>query len=246
MQDIKNKVALVTGASRGIGRAIALHLAKQGMVVIGTATTQQNAEGISLYLQEDKLNGCGKILNISDAIAVKTLIEEINTVYGAPTVLVNNAGITRDNLVLRMKDEEWLDVVNTNLNGTFYVIRACLKEMMKARWGRIINISSVVGSTGNPGQVNYSATKGAIDAMTKSLAQEVATRNITVNAVAPGFIKTDMTSVLNEKQQEMILGKIPMGRIGEASEIASLVGFLASDAASYVSGQIIHVNGGMY
>lgn len=246
MQDIKNKVALVTGASRGIGRAVALQLAKQGMLVIGTATSQQNAEAISFYLQEDRLNGFGKILNISDAGAVKNLIEEINNTYGAPSILVNNAGITRDNLVLRMKDEEWLDVVNTNLNGTFYVIRACIKEMMKARWGRIINISSVVGSTGNPGQVNYSATKGAIDAMTKSLAQEVATRHITVNAIAPGFIKTDMTAVLNEKQQEMILEKIPMGRIGEADEIASIVGFLASDAASYVTGQIIHVNGGMY
>jgi 3-oxoacyl-[acyl-carrier protein] reductase len=242
----QNKIALVTGASRGIGQAIALGLAQQGAFVVGTATTEKGAESISAFLQEYNVKGCGEVLNIADAAMVKEFVERITQTRGAPAILVNNAGITRDNLMLRMKDEEWLEVINTNLNGTFYVTRACLKEMMKARWGRIINISSVVGSNGNPGQVNYAASKGAIDAFTKSLAKEIATRNVTVNAVAPGFIKTDMTGALNDKQQEMILQMIPANRVGEAAEVSAVVNFLATEQASYVTGQVVHVNGGMY
>jgi 3-oxoacyl-[acyl-carrier protein] reductase len=242
---LENKIALVTGASRGIGKAIALALAKQGAFVIGTATSDAGAEKISAYLSEPGLKGVGKSLNISNADAVKAFVAEVTEAHGAPNILVNNAGITRDNLMLRMKDEEWLEVINTNLNGTFYVSKACLKGMIKARWGRIINISSIVGANGNPGQANYAASKGAIDAFTKSLAKEIATRNVTVNAVAPGFIQTDMTGVLTDDQKSSILNAVPMKRIGDPEEIASTVEFLASEGASYLTGQVLHVNGGM-
>lgn len=242
---LDGKIALVTGASRGIGKAIALTLAEHGALVIGTATTDSGAEKISAYFSESNLKGSGKVLNISDVDAVRTFVADITDAHGAPNILVNNAGITRDNLMLRMKDEEWLEVINTNLNGTFYMSRACLKGMIKARWGRIINISSVVGTNGNPGQANYAASKGAIDALTKSLAKEVASRNVTVNAVAPGFIQTDMTEVLTDEQKAHILHAVPMNRIGEPEEIAGAVSFLASENASYLTGQILHVNGGL-
>lgn len=243
--NLENKTALVTGASRGIGKAVALELARQGAFVIATATSDTGAEKISAYFSEMGLKGVGNSLNISDPAAVKAFVKQINDKHGAPNILVNNAGITRDNLMLRMKDEEWLEVINTNLNGTFYVTKACLKGMIKARWGRIINISSVVGENGNPGQANYSASKGGIDSFTKSLAKEIATRDVTVNAVAPGFIQTDMTSVLTDEQKSMILKAVPMNRIGNPEEIAATVAFLASEGASYLTGQILHVNGGM-
>lgn len=243
---LEGKVALVTGASRGIGKAIAQSLAGHGAHVIGTATSEQGAEKISQYFQENNLEGSGKVLNVADAEQVKAFVAELTQHKGAPSILINNAGITRDNIMLRMKDEEWLDVISTNLNGTFYVTKACLRGMIKARWGRIVNISSVVGSNGNPGQANYAASKGGIDAFTKSLAKEIATRNVTVNSVAPGFINTDMTNALDEKQQAAIMGMIPANRIGEVREIAETVVFLASEAASYITGQVLHVNGGMF
>lgn len=243
---MESKIALVTGASRGIGQAIALQLAKAGCQVVGTATSDSGADKISQYFKENNLKGCGKKLNIADKDNVEAVLAEIKKEIGAPSILVNNAGITRDNLMLRMKDDEWLDVINTNLNGTFYVIKNCLRDMMKARWGRIINLSSIVGEGGNPGQANYSASKSGIDGLTRSLGKEVASRNITVNAIAPGFIQTDMTNVLTDEQKTGILGAVPAGRIGDPAEIASVVEFLASDAASYVTAQVLHVNGGMY
>lgn len=246
---IEKKVALVTGASRGIGRAIAMTLAKQQFAdyVVGTATTEKGAAAISQYFAEANLPGCGKMLNVTDRQAVIDLVDAIKAEQGvAPLILVNNAGITRDNLMLRMKDDEWLDVVDTNLNGTFYVTKACLKAMVKARWGRVINISSIVGSNGNPGQANYSATKAAINAFSKSLAKEVASRGITVNAIAPGFIETDMTAALTDEQRKMILAAIPAAAIGTVDDIAAMVAFLAADGSSYVTGQVMHVNGGMY
>lgn len=242
----ERRIALVTGASRGIGNTIALQLAEAGFFVIGTATSEQGAEKITQSFQSSKLDGVGKALNVTDRASIKALHAEIKAEYGAPLVLVNNAGITRDNIVLRMKDDEWADVINTNLNGTFYVTHACLKDMVKARWGRIINISSVVGANGNLGQSNYAASKAGIDAMTRSLSKEVASRNVTVNAVAPGFIATDMTGALDEKQKEAILAWIPARRIGDPKEVAAVVKFLASEAASYVTGQVISPNGGMY
>ncbi|MEM9242798.1 MAG: 3-oxoacyl-ACP reductase FabG [Pseudomonadota bacterium] len=242
------KIALVTGASRGIGKAIAAKLARQDIdVVVGTATNEQGASAISQSFQDQGLNVVGKVLNIGDPASVTALLSAIKTEYGmSPAILVNNAGVTRDNIMLRMKDDEWHDVINVNLNGTFYVTRACLKDMVKARWGRIISISSVVSRAGNPGQANYAASKGAIEAFTTTLAKEVASRGITVNAIAPGYIKTDMTEAMNDKQREMMLAAIPMKRRGEPEEIAEVAAFIASDAASYLTGQLLHVNGGMY
>ncbi len=239
-------IALVTGASRGIGKAIALELGRQGMQVVGTATTQDGADRISAYLEENGIIGKGFAANVSDDESVASLIAAVNEEFGAPTILVNNAGITRDNLLMRMKAEEWSDVIDTNLSSMFRVCKACLKGMTKARKGRIINISSVVGASGNAGQTNYCASKAGIEGFTRSLAKEVGSRGITVNAVAPGFIDTDMTRDLPEQHKETLLAQIPLGRLGEAEEIAAVVGFLASAGGSYVTGETVHVNGGMY
>lgn len=243
---IENKVALVTGASRGIGAAIAEQLGKAGAVVVGTATSQSGAEKITQRLAELGIKGVGKVLNVTDAESVAALLKSVTEEFGAPEILVNNAGITKDNLLMRMSDEEWFDVINTNLSSIYRLSKGVLRGMMKARWGRIINISSVVGSMGNAGQSNYAATKAGVSGFARSLAAEVGSRNITVNTVAPGFIDTDMTKVLPEEQKAQLLSRIPLGRLGAPEEIAAVVLFLASDAAAYVSGTTIHVNGGMY
>jgi 3-oxoacyl-[acyl-carrier protein] reductase len=239
-------LALVTGASRGIGKAIALNLGRQGMTVLGTATTDKGADAISAYLQEAGIKGKGYAANVADDNSVSELLAAISEEFGLPTVLVNNAGITRDNLLMRMKADEWDDVMQTNLGSMYRVCKACLKGMTKARRGRIINISSVVGASGNAGQTNYSASKAGIEGFTRSLAKEVGSRGITVNAVAPGFIDTDMTRELPEQQKEALLSNIPLGRLGEPEEIAAVVGFLAGDSGAYVTGETVHVNGGMY
>lgn len=246
MSDDNTKVALVTGASRGIGRAIALSLGAAGMTVIGTATSASGAENISAYLTEAGVAGSGKVLNVTDAEQVDALVAEIAKEFGAPTVVVNNAGITKDNIMLRMKVSEWDDVINTNLSAAFRIVKACLKGMTKARWGRIINISSVVGSMGNAGQANYAATKAGVEGFSRSLARELGSRSITVNSVAPGFIDTDMTAVLPDEQKQALTGQIPLARLGQPEEIAAVVAFLASDAGAYITGETIHVNGGMY
>ena len=240
------KIALITGASRGIGKATALALGHQGMFVAGTATTEAGAEAITAFLREEGVEGQGLVADVSDADSVAALLEEIATLVGLPVVVVNNAGVTRDNLLLRMKAEEWDAVVNTNLNSMYRVCKACLKGMTKARFGRIINISSVVGSSGNAGQTNYAATKAGIEGFTRSLAKEIGSRGITVNAVAPGFIETDMTDALPEEQKLALLGQVPLGRLGRPEEIANVVAFLASDQGSYITGETLHVNGGMY
>ena len=243
---MSDKVALVTGASRGIGRAIATHLGKAGMTVIGTATSDGGAEAITAYLKEEDIPGEGMRLNVTAAESIDTVIKAINEKYGAPLVLVNNAGITQDNILLRMKDEEWSSVIDTNLNAIFRLSKACTRGMTKARWGRIINISSVVGSMGNIGQSNYAATKAGIEGFSRSLARELGSRNITVNSVAPGFIDTDMTKGLPDEQKAMLLAQIPLARLGSADEIAGVVAFLASDSGAYITGETIQVNGGMY
>jgi 3-oxoacyl-[acyl-carrier protein] reductase len=237
------KVALVTGASRGIGRAIAEKLVVDGFFVIGTATSDGGAEAISAYLTE---NGKGMKLNVSDADSIAEVIKNIADEYGAPAVLVNNAGITRDNLLMRMKDDEWDDIINTNLTSVFRMSKAVLRGMMKARSGRIINISSVVGATGNAGQANYAAAKAGMIGFAKSMAKEVGSRGITVNTVAPGFIDTDMTRELSDDIKQELLAGIPLARLGDAQEIANAVAFLASDGASYITGETLHVNGGMF
>ncbi|OOZ00138.1 3-oxoacyl-ACP reductase FabG [Solemya velum gill symbiont] len=242
----EQKIALVTGASRGIGRAIAEELGRAGLTVIGTATTDKGAEAISAYLSEQGIEGRGLSLNVTDQESVDSVIKTINADFGVPTVLVNNAGITRDNLLMRMKEDEWQSIMDTNLTSVFRVSKACLRGMMKAKTGRIINIASVVGASGNPGQTNYSAAKAGIFGFSKSLAREVGSRGITVNAVAPGFIDTDMTRELPEEQRNALLASIPLARLGEPQEIASVVAFLASDGAAYVTGETLHVNGGMY
>lgn len=243
---MSDKIALVTGASRGIGKAIATALSAQGMTVIGTATTESGAEAITAYLKEAGNVGCGMALNVSDSASVDGVIKAINEQFGAPTVLVNNAGITKDNIMMRMKDEEWFDVIDTNLNSLYRLSKACLRGMTKARWGRIVNISSVVGSMGNAGQANYAATKAGMNGFSRALAREVGSRNITVNSVAPGFIDTDMTAKLPEEQRQALASQIPLARLGQPEEIAGVVAFLVSDAAAYVTGDTIHVNGGMY
>ena len=237
------RIALVTGASRGIGKAIAAGLAAAGYTVVGTATTQAGADAIGAMLGGQ---GGGVVMDVSDAESVTAAMATIQAEYGAPLVLVNNAGITRDNIMLRMKAEEWDAVINTNLNALFRVTRACLKGMTKARWGRIINITSVVGTMGNAGQANYAAAKGGAEGFTRALAREVGSRAITVNAVAPGFIQTDMTEALPEAQRDNLLSQIPLGRLGQVEEIASAVAWLASDGAGYVTGTTVHVNGGMF
>jgi len=237
------QIALVTGASRGIGKAIAQRLALDGFFVIGTATTDSGAEAISGYLAE---LGTGMVLNVADAASIDAFMKEVSDNIGTPAVLVNNAGITRDNLLMRMKDDEWDDIINTNLSSVFRMSKAVLRGMMKAKTGRIINISSVVGATGNAGQANYAAAKAGIIGFTKSMAKEVGSRNITVNTVAPGFIDTDMTKELSDDIKNSLLSAIPLGRLGQADEIAHAVSFLASTGAAYITGETLHVNGGMF
>ncbi len=241
----KDKVVLVTGASRGIGKAIAANFAEQGAFVIGTATTEGSAEQISKDLEVSKYSGSGLVLNIADKSSVEEFgnkLKELN----APNILVNNAGITRDNLLMRMKDDEWEDVINTNLTGMYRVTKLCMRAMIKARYGRIVNIASIVGLSGNPGQTNYSATKAGMIGFTRSLAREVGSRGITVNAVAPGFIETGMTRDLGDEVRDTLLNQIALGRLGRPEEVATVVDFLASDEAAYITGQTISVNGGMY
>lgn len=241
--NLEGKVALVTGASRGIGRAIAELLVERGATVIGTATSENGAAAISEYLGE---NGKGLALNVTDVASIDAVLKSINDEFGAVDILVNNAGITRDNLLMRMKDEEWLDIMETNLTSIFRLSKAVLRGMMKKRAGRIINIGSVVGTMGNAGQTNYSAAKAGVIGFTKSMAREVASRGVTVNTVAPGFIETDMTKALNDDQRAATLSQVPAGRLGDPREIASAVAFLASSEAAYITGETLHVNGGMY
>jgi len=237
---LEGKLALVTGASRGIGQAIAAELAKQGAKVVGTATTDAGAAGIS------QTGLIGKTLNVRDSAQCDALVEAVQKEQGDILILVNNAGVTRDNLALRMKDADWDEVMETNLRAVFRLSRAVMRGMMKARWGRIINITSVVGASGNPGQANYAAAKAAVVGMTKSVAREIGSRNITVNCVAPGFIDTDMTRALPEEQKKALLAQIPLGRLGKVADIAAAVAYLASPGADYVTGTVLHVNGGMY
>ncbi len=244
--ELEGKVALVTGASRGIGQAIAHQLAQQGATVIGTATSESGAAAITEAFKAAGLSGQGMALDVTDSDAIKTVLAEINSSFGAPVILVNNAGITRDTLLMRMKDTDWDAVIDTNLSSIYRMSKACLKGMTKACWGRIINISSVVGSMGNAGQCNYAAAKAGLEGFTRALAMEVGSRGITVNAVAPGFIDTDMTKELPEAQREALLGQIALGRLGQPQEIAGVVGFLASDSAAYLTGESLQVNGGMY
>ena len=240
------RVALVTGASRGIGQSIAEALGAAGMTVVGTATSEKGAAAISEHFAARGIKGEGMVLDVGDSASVEAVVKAVGEAHGPVTVLVNNAGITRDNLLMRMKDEEWEAVINTNLTSLYRVCKACLRGMTKARFGRIVNIASVVGASGNPGQTNYSAAKAGMLGFTKSLAREVGSRGITVNAVAPGFIDTDMTRELPEAQKQALLAGIPLGRLGDPAEIAAAVAFLASDAAGYVTGETLHVNGGMY
>ena len=246
MKLLKDKIVLVTGGSRGLGKAITVELAEQGAFVYATATTQKGADAISTYLQENQLVGKGLVLNLSAKDSIDSLLATLKADNAYPDVLVNNAGITRDNLLLRMKDEEWNDVITTNLNSVFYLSKALVKPMLKKRWGRIINISSITALMGNPGQCNYAAAKAGVIGFSKSLALEVASRNITVNVVAPGFIETDMTKALPEEQREQIDKAIPMGKMGVPEDIAATVNFLASPAAGYITGETIQVSGGLY
>jgi 3-oxoacyl-[acyl-carrier protein] reductase len=245
-QNLEGQIALVTGASRGIGRAIALDLARHGATVIGTATTEAGAAAISEALQGGSGKSSGVALNVNDAAACDALIEKIVADFGAIHILVNNAGITRDGLAMRMKDDDWDAVIDTNLKAVFRLSRAVLRPMMKQRHGRIIAITSVVGASGNAGQANYAAAKAGVAGMSRALAREVGSRGITVNAVAPGFIETDMTKGLDEKQSAALMAQIPLGRLGKPEDIAAAVTFLASPAAGYISGTTLHVNGGMY
>lgn len=243
---LKGQVALVTGASRGIGRAIARELARQGATVAGTATTATGVQSIEELLREENASGAGFILNVKDAQGILDAVEAIKTRFGPVSILVNNAGVTRDMLALRLRDEDWDEVLDTNLKSVFLLSRAVMRDMMKARHGRIINIGSVVGSTGNAGQANYSAAKSGLLGLTKSLAREMGSRGITVNCVAPGFIDTDMTRALDETRQQSLLAAIPLGRLGQAEDVAHAVSFLASPGAAYMTGATLHVNGGMF
>lgn len=243
---LDNEVALVTGASRGIGKAIAQELGRRGATVVGTATTDNGAQSISRYLDEAGCKGQGMVLDVSQAASIDDMLKSVVEQYGAVSILVNNAGITRDNLLMRMKDDEWNDIITTNLTSVFRLSRACLKGMTKARKGRIITISSVVGLSGNPGQTNYSAAKAGVIGFSKSLAREIGSRNITVNVVAPGFIDTDMTRQLPDDQRAALEQQIPLNRLGGVEDIAHAVAFLASPEAGYITGETLHVNGGMY
>jgi len=244
--NLSGQIALVTGASRGIGRAIALALAADGAIVVGTATSEVGAGDIQKYLDEAGAKGWGAVLNVTDSASSEALIAEVEKKFGPVAILVNNAGITKDNLAMRMKDEEWDSVLDTNLKSIFRMSKLVMRGMMKARNGRIINITSVVGAGGNPGQANYAAAKAGVAGMSRALAQELGSRNITVNCVAPGFIDTDMTKALPDAQKDALLGKIPLGRLGQADEVAATVAFLASPKAGYITGAELHVNGGMY
>ncbi len=243
---LENQICLVTGATRGIGKAIILELGRLGGTVFGTATSESGAELISNTLLENQIEGQGMVLNVTDPDSLAAVIEQMKESFGMPLVVVNNAGITRDNLLIRMKDEDWDALMETNLKSVYRVSKACLRSMTKARFGRIINVTSVVGVSGNPGQTNYSAAKAGVIGFTKSLAQEVAGRNITVNTVAPGFIDTDMTRSLGDDQREALLQRIPAGRLGQPEDIASAVGYLATPEAGYITGATLHINGGMY
>ncbi len=244
--DLQSKIALVTGASRGIGAAIADALGQAGATVIGTATSQAGADTISGRLADAGLTGRGAVLDVTDTGSIEKLVKDLGGSEGAPLILINNAGITRDNLLMRMKTAEWDEIIAANLSSIFHMSKACLRGMMKARFGRIVNIASVVGLTGNPGQVNYSAAKAGMIGFAKSLAREVGSRNITVNTVAPGFIETDMTRALNDAQRDALIGQIPLATLGQPEDIAAAVVFLASEMGRYVTGETLHVNGGMY
>ncbi len=244
--DFEGKIALVTGASRGIGRAIAEDLGKHGAFVIGTATSDNGAEHISAALRDADMKGVGMTLDVTSDEAVTEVLKQIQDKHGAPTILVNNAGITKDNILMRMKTDEWSSVIDTNLNAIFRLSKACVRGMYKARWGRIVNIGSVVGAMGNIGQVNYATTKAGVEGFTRSLAKELGGRNITVNTVAPGFIDTDMTKALPDASREAIMSHIALGRLGQPEEIAAAVTFLSSSAGAYITGETIHINGGLY
>jgi len=244
--DFNGQTALITGASRGIGKAIALALGKQGATIIGTATTDQGAQNISKFLTEEGITGTGLIVDVSKNASIGQLADELKSKAIAPSILVNNAGIARDNLLIRMKDEEWDGILDTNLTSVYRMSKACLRAMTKERFGRIVNITSVVGQTGNAGQTNYAAAKAGVIGFTKSLAKEIGSRNVTVNAVAPGFIDTDMTRALPDAHKQALLGAIPLGRLGAAEEVAHAVAFLCSEEAAYITGETLNVNGGMY
>ena len=244
MTEDHSRVALVTGASRGIGAAIARVLAEQGMRVVGTATSAAGAESINAVLAP--MGGLGRVLNVTDPASIDSLMESIRANLGEPVVLINNAGITQDNILMRMKEDEWHQVIDTNLTALYRLSKACVRGMTKARWGRIINVTSVVGSMGNAGQSNYAATKAGAEGMARSLARELGSRSITVNCVAPGFIDTDMTRALADAQRDALQSQIPLGRLGEPEDTAATVAFLASDAGQYITGETIHVNGGLY
>lgn len=246
MTDLKGKVALVTGASRGIGQGIALALGAAGATIAGTATTAAGAEGIGRDLAAAGISGAGYALDVNDGTQVDAVLAEIQKQWGEIGILVNNAGITRDNLLMRMKEEEWDAILSTNLKSVYRLSKAVMRSMMKARSGRIINVTSVIGATGNPGQTNYAAAKAGVEGFSRALAREVGSRSITVNCVAPGFIDTDMTRALSDAQRDGLLGQIPLGRLGAVGDVAGAVVFLASDAAAYVTGCTLHVNGGMY
>lgn len=246
MTETTEKVALVTGASRGIGKAIAEQLAADGLVVVGTATSDAGADGITGYLEAAGARGCGMVMQVGDSDSISGVMAALAERFAAPLILVNNAGITRDNILMRMKPDEWDAVVDTNLNALYRVSKACLRGMTKARWGRIINITSVVGSMGNIGQSNYAATKAGAEGFSRALSRELGSRAVTVNCVAPGFIDTDMTRELPEAQRELLLQQIPLGRLGDPAEVAAVVSFLASPQGAYITGETIHINGGMY
>lgn len=243
---LTNQIALVTGASRGIGQAIANALGQQEAIVIGTATTEVGAQTISERLKTVGIHGTGMVLDVSDSISIKTCLQQISDKFGTPDILINNAGITRDNLLIRMKDDQWDDSINTNLTAVFRLAKAVIRTMLKKKSGRIINISSVVGVMGNAGQTNYAAAKAGLIGFSKSLVREIGARNITVNTIAPGFIDTDMTRGLAAEQHKLLTSQIPLGRLGNAEEVAAIVAFLASPSAGYITGETIHVNGGLY
>jgi 3-oxoacyl-[acyl-carrier protein] reductase len=245
-QVLEGEVALVTGASRGIGRAIALELGRLGATVVGTATSSGGAEAIGAALAEAGVQGSGLELDVADPASVEACLAEVTSRHATPTILVNNAGITRDNLLMRMKDEEWESIIDTNLSSVYRMSKACLRGMMKARKGRIVNIASVVGAMGNAGQSNYAAAKAGMMGFARALAREIGARGITVNTVAPGFIDTDMTRALDDAQRDALLAQIPLNRLGQPQDIAATVAFLCSPAAAYITGQTLHVNGGMY